>query len=550
MYIMAVRTGGFRLDRRLFLGTSAAAAVGTLLDGGWARAEAQRVRGLAPSPIVETAHGRILGYVEDGVYAFRGVPYGADTSGVNRFMPPRAPEAWTGVRETVDLGLRAPQPQDWRIPEFSVNDRAEPAGEDCLRVNVWSGGLGDNGRRPVMVWLHGGGFSAGSAGFEQYDGANLARKHDVVVVGVNHRLNGFGFTYLAEIGGEKYRDSGSVGMLDVVAVLEWVRDIVERFGGDPANVTAFGQSGGGGKVSTLYGMPAAQGLFHRGIAMSGSRVRSTEPDAATATARRIMERLNVSTADELQQVEWRALRAAIQGAGGYGPVVDGGALPAHPFDPEASALSASVPMMIGSTETETTWDTGQLYDNLTDGELLADVSRELRATQARAVEVIALYKANRPEASNLDLWLILESDAAGFRTGTDTQATRKARQGAADVYRYYFQWYSPAREGQLRSMHTMDIPFVFENVEVAAPLLGTGADLQPLADEMSASWVAFARTGNPNNSLIPAWRPFMEGGKATMVFSAKTHAMDDPYGAEKAAIAAARGTAEQDSNND
>ncbi len=541
-------TQNFRPGRRTFLGTSAMAAAATLLDGVWAKA--QVVRGRAPSPVVETAHGRVRGYLADGVYGFRGIPYGADTSGPNRFMPPRPPEAWTSVRDTVELGLRAPQPQDWRIPEFSVNDRAEPAGEDCLRINVWTPGLGDAGRRPVMVWLHGGGFSAGSAGFEQYDGANLARKHDVVVVGVNHRLNGFGFMYLAEIGGERYRDSGNVGMLDVVAVLEWIRDNIDRFGGNPGTVTVFGQSGGGGKVSTLYGMPMAQGLFHRGIAMSGSRVRSTMPDNATAAARRVMERLGVMSVDALQQVEWRALRDAIQAAGGgWGPVVDDSVLPAHPFDPEASLLSASVPLMIGSTETETTWSTGQLYDNLSDAELLADVRRVLQTTESQAAEVVALYRRNRPEASNLDLWLILESDSAGFRTGTDTQAVRKARQGTANVYRYYFQWYSPVRDGQLRSMHTMDIPFVFENVEIASTLLGTGPDLQPLADQMSASWVSFARTGNPNNPLIPEWRPFTEDVKATMVFNTETRAVDDPYGAEKAAIAAARGAAEQDANN-
>lgn len=166
---MATKTGSCTLGRRSFLGASTMAAAAALLDGSWAKAEAQRVRGLAPSPAVETAYGRIRGYMDDGVYGFRGVAYGADTSGANRFLPPQPPEAWTGVRDTVELGLRAPQPQDWRIPEFSVNDRAEPAGEDCLRINVWSQGRGDNGRRPVMVWLHGGGFSAGSAGFEQYD---------------------------------------------------------------------------------------------------------------------------------------------------------------------------------------------------------------------------------------------------------------------------------------------------------------------------------------------------------------------------------------------
>ena len=533
-------TEPFALGRRSFFGTSTLVAAGALLDGTWNRAEAQRVRGLAPSPVVETAYGRIRGYADSDVYGFRGVPYGADTSGANRFMPPQRPEAWTGVRDTVELGLRAPQPQDYRVPEFSVMDRCEPAGEDCLRINVWTPGLGDGGRRPVMMWLHGGGFNAGSAGFTCYDGANLARKHDVVVVGVNHRLNGFGFLYLWEIGDERFRDSGNAGMLDVVAVLEWIHDNIERFGGDPANVTAFGQSGGGGKVSTLYGMPAAQGLFHRGIAMSGSRVRSTVTDQATATARRVMERLNVTTAEALQQVEWRALRAAIQGAGGFGPVVDGGALPAHPFDPAASELSRNVPMMVGSTETETTWDTSQLYDHLTDAELRADVASELRTTEDEAARIITLYREHRPQASNLDLWLILETDAAGYRTGTDTQAIRKVQQGGAPVYRYYFQKYSSVRGGQLRSMHTMDIAFVFENVEVATPLLSAEPEVQQLADQMSASWVAFARTGDPNNSLIPTWNPFDERAKATMVFNTDTRQVNDPYGAEKAAIAAAR----------
>jgi para-nitrobenzyl esterase len=242
---MMAKATGFRLGRRTFLGASAMAAAGTLLDGAWRQAAGQ-VRGVAPSPVAETAYGRLRGYTVGGVHAFLGVPYGADTAGANRFMPPQRPAAWTGVRDAVALGLRAPQPQDWRIPEFSVNDRAEPAGEDCLRINIWTPGLDDNARRPVMVWLHGGGFSAGSGGFEQYDGANLARKHDVVVVTANHRLNGFGFMYLADIGGARFADSGNVGMLDVVAVLEWVRDHADRFGGDAGNVTVFGQSGGGG----------------------------------------------------------------------------------------------------------------------------------------------------------------------------------------------------------------------------------------------------------------------------------------------------------------
>jgi para-nitrobenzyl esterase len=331
-----------------------------------------------------------------------------------------------------------------------------------------------------------------------------------------------------------------------------VRDNIERFGGDPTRVTAFGQSGGGGKVSTLYGMPAAKGLFHRGIAMSGSQVRSNTTDRATQTARNLMRKLNVTTADQLQQVDWRALRAAIPGTGGYGPVVDGGALPAHIFDPTASAISANVPMMIGSTETEVTWNTNQHYDHLTDAQLREDVMETLRTDAAGADQAIAVYKKNHPRASNLDVFLILATDGSNFRTGTDTQADRKAAAGGAPVYKYYFEWYSPVRNGELRSMHTMDIAFAFENVNVATTLLGSAPDVQRLADRMSAAWVTFAREGNPNNSLIPEWPTFTAAQKATMVWNDDTRVVNDPRGDEKAVVAAVRDRARRgaaDSSN-
>ena len=530
----------FAVGRRFFLGSSALAAAGLLIDGKWTAARAQAVRGLSPSPSVETTAGRIRGYERDGVYGFRGVPYGASTAGANRFMPPKPATPWTGVRDTVELGTRSPQTEAHLVPEFGVMDRFEPAGEDCLVVNVWSQGLGDNRRRPVMVWLHGGGFSGGSNGFLCYDGANLARKHDVVVVGVNHRLNGFGFLYLAELGGARYKDSGNVGMLDVVAALGWVHDNIERFGGDPTRVTVFGQSGGGSKVSTLYGMPAAKGLFHRGIAMSGSQVRSTQADRATQTARNVLEKMNLGAnqVDQLQQVSWRTLRDVFgQGVGGFGPVVDGGALPAHVFDPAASELSANVPLMIGSTETEVTWNTNQHYDHLTDAELREDLMHALRTDAAGADQVIAAYKKARPRATNLDIFLLADTDSSNFRLGTDLEAERKAAQNRAPVYKYYFQFYSPVRNGELRSMHTMDIPFGFENVEAARTLLGTGPDLQRLADRMSAAWTSFAATGDPNNSLIPEWPKFDMAQKATMVWNINTRVENNPHGELKALVA-------------
>jgi para-nitrobenzyl esterase len=530
------------MNRRSFLGSTSAVAAGLLL-GDPLRARAQG-SATGTAPVVETTLGRVRGYMDGRVHAFRGVPYAASTAGANRFLPPRPREPWAGVRDAIDLGLRAPQLNGPRVPEWFVMDRFEPMGEDCLVVNVWTPALRDNGRRPVMVWLHGGGFTGGSNGFSAYDGANLARTHDVVVVGVNHRLNAFGFLYLAQLGGEQWRDTGNVGMLDVVAALAWVRDNAAQFGGDPSRVTVFGQSGGGSKTSTLYGMPAARGLFHRGIVMSGNQVRSSTPEQATRTADAFIRRLNVrpDDLDEIQRMPMRRIREALNGAGGgWGPVMDTPSLPAHVFEPQASALSAGVPMMIGSTETETTWNEQFIYDPLTDEELREDVMRALRTDRAGADQVVALYRSKRPGASNLDLYLLVESDASGFRTGTDTQADRKASTpGQAAVYKYYFQWYSPVRGGQLRSMHTMDVPFAFQNHAIAQAELGTGPELQPFADRMSGAWAAFAASGNPNHRGIPAWPAYDTHARATMVMNNEWRVVEDPYGAEKAAIAAVR----------
>ena len=525
------------MDRRSFMGVTSAAAAGLLLKPAGALAQNS-------APIAETTLGRVRGYMENGIRSFRGVPYAASTAGANRFMPPRKREPWTGVRDAIELGLRAPQLNGPRVPEWFVMDRFEPMGEDCLVVNVWTPALNDNARRPVMVWLHGGGFTGGSNGFTAYDGANLARTHDVVVVGVNHRLNVFGFLYLAQLGGEKWADTGNVGMLDVVAALEWVRDNAVQFGGDPSRVTVFGQSGGGSKTSTLYGMPAARGLFHRGIVMSGNQVRSNTPDQATRNAEAFLKRLDLSRAnlDEIQRIPMRRIREALNGGGGgWGPVMGTPSLPEHIFDPRASALAAGVPMMIGSTETETTWNENFIYDPLTDEELREDVMRNLRTDAAGADQVIALYRQKRPRATNLDLYLLIESDNSGFRTGTDTQADRKASTpGQAPVYKYYFQWYSPVRGGQLRSMHTMDVPFAFQNHKIAHTELGTGPELQPFADRMSGAWAAFAATGSPNHRGIPNWPVYETTTRATMVMNNEWKVVNNPYGEEKAAIAAVR----------
>jgi para-nitrobenzyl esterase len=446
------------------------------------------------------------------------------------------------VRDCNDLGPRAPQLSNPRVPEWFVMDRGEPQSEDCLVLNVFAPDLTDGRKRPVMVWLHGGGFIGGSAGFTVYEGQNLVGMRDVVLVHLNHRLNLFGFLHLGDSGGERDAD-GNAGMLDIVAALRWVRDNITNFGGDPSNVTVFGQSGGGSKVSTLMGMPAAKGLFHRAIAMSGSQVRSLTRDQAAATTERVLAVLGLdkSRVQDLHTLPMRRLRDVLTTPGlTFGPVVDGRTLPSHVFDPVASALSADVPLLIGSTETEVTWNEAQIYDPLSDAELREDVMRVLRTNASGADRAIAVYRSHRPKASNLDLYLILASDASTFRTGTDTQAEMKAAQRGAAVYKYYFRWYSPVRGGALRAMHTMDIPFVFENYELASMEVGSGPELKPLGDRMAGAWVAFARTGNPSHGLIPAWPPYETATRATMVINDDWRVTNDPYAAEKAVIAAIR----------
>jgi para-nitrobenzyl esterase len=533
------------MKRRSFLHASSIAAAGTILRPSLSVAQSTRAGG--PTNIVETPSGRVRGRFFQGVNSFLGIPYGASTAGANRFLPPRAPQPWTGVRDFNAIGPRAPQLANPRVPEWFVFERSEPQDEDCLVLNVYTPSLTDGRRRPVMVWLHGGGFVAGSSGFTVYDGHNLVNMRDVVLVHLNHRLNLFGFLYLGDLGGERYAD-GNAGMLDIVAALEWIRDNIARFGGDPGNVTVFGQSGGGSKVSTLLGMPAAKGLFHRAIAMSGTQVRSIPREQATATATRVLAALDISKdrLDGLQTVPMRRLRDLLNGAGGqgfnWGPVVDGRTLPAHPFDPAASPHGADVPLLIGSTETEVTWNESQIYDPLSDAELREDVAKALRCDGAGAERVVAAYRKGRPKASNLDLFLSIATDASNFRTGTDTQADRKAAQRRAPVYKYYFQWYSPVRGGVLRAMHTMDIPFVFENWESAAPLVGNGPELKPLGDRMASAWVAFATTGSPASPLVPKWPAYDTSTRATMVINDEWSVVNDPYGEEKKVVAAVMGS--------
>ena len=544
------------MNRRAFIGTTTVAAAGALLLD-WRDVWAQRGKGV-PGATVETTAGKVRGLVIEKIQAFKGVPYGASTAGARRFLPPVKVQPWPGVRDAFEIGLRSPLIDSVLVPEWTPLNLREPMGEDCLNLNLWTPGATRVDKRPVMVWLHGGGYSAGSPNMIPYDGANLARKHDVVVVGLTHRLNVFGFAYLAELGGEKYADASNAGMKDIIAGLEWIRDNVASFGGDPGNVTIFGQSGGAGKVSTLLGMPAAQGLFHRAIAQSGSAVTSMPASAATESAEALMSRLGLkrNQVDDLQRLPMQQLLDAIpapnrggerggRGRGGPGagfnaaPVVDGKSLPRNVFDPTATDISANVPLLIGSTETEVTWNVNTDYTPPVDDAALRErIRKTLRSADDAQIDgVIAIYRKDRPKASNLDLALILETDASPFRSGTDTQAERKAALGRAPVYVYRFQWYSPVSGGRLRAMHCMDIPFVFENVDISQSVVGDGPDRSALADKMSSAWVAFARNGNPNHKGLPKWDPFTSDRRATMIFNTECRAVNDPYREERLAVA-------------
>jgi para-nitrobenzyl esterase len=533
------------MDRRSFVRSGI--GIGALAAGGLMRSRLAMALGdETPGSTVPTTLGKVRGVTQGGVQAFRGVPYAASTGGANRFMPPAKREPWTNVRDCVDLGLRAPQrASDFhgQVPKiFEVMCPDEPMGEDCLMLNVWTPGTTAGRKRPIMVWLHGGGFTSGSGGFLCYNGQELARKHDAVVVTVNHRLTVFGYLYFAGIGGEKFAESSNVGMLDIVAALEWVRDNAPAFGGDGSNVTIFGQSGGAGKVSALMAMPSAKGLFHRAIIESGADVKGVPAEAANKSAELYLSRLNLKAdqMDRLQELSMEQLLAAIPPGGGPGtpglalaPVVDGRTLPAGPFDPTAPEMSADVPVLIGTTETEVTFFPNQVLDPIDDAALHARVKQTLaRASDAQVDQVIAAYRAGRPGVGNTDLYLALASDAT-FRAGVVTEADRKAAQGKGAVYQYYFTWRSPAEGGRYRSMHTMEIPFVFDNVDMAPSMTGTGPERQALADKVSGAWVAFARSGDPNHKGLPMWAPYDTSKRAVMILDNECKLVNDPHGEEQ-----------------
>jgi para-nitrobenzyl esterase len=543
--------GAASLAGGVLLPTTLVAKTKPALNGG-----ATVVSAGSGKAVVETTAGKVSGYVRNGIFTYKGIPYAAPVGGVARFLPPQKAKPWASVRSSMQYGQVSPQVArtGWANDEeawlFSWDDGIP--GEDCLRVNVWTPGINDNKKRPVMVWLHGGGFQAGSGQeLPSYDGENLAKRGDVVVVSLNHRLGVLGYLNLAEIGGAKYASAANVGNLDLVAALEWVRDNIANFGGDPSNVTIFGQSGGGGKVSSLLAMPGAKGLFHKAIVQSGSGLRMVRPETSAKVAAAVLAELGLSASqlDQLHTLPVQTLIAAgvaamrkVAPAGGparvynrradrngWGPTVDGKILPQHPFDPAAPPISANIPMLIGTTLNEFT---NGINNPNVDAMTEAELAERVKAMYGdRSGQIIAAYRQAHPKAKPFDLFSFIST--VSTRQNAVVQAELKAAQNAAPGYLYLFTWQTPVLGGRPKAFHCAELAFVFDNIDRCANMTGGGPEARALAAKMSEAWIAFARKGDPNHSGLPKWPTFTADKGATMIFDNKCEVKNNPDGLER-----------------
>jgi para-nitrobenzyl esterase len=485
--------------------------------------------------VVQTNSGKVRGYIHKGTYTYKGIPYAK----AKRFEAPQKPDSWEGIRSSMTYGpvapLLTPTTQVADESEFLFHHDWGYTNEDCLRLNIWSPGVNDGKKRPVMFWIHGGGYTAGSSQeLPSYDGESISKKGDVVLVSINHRLNILGFLDLSEYGG-KYKLSANASFLDLIASLQWVRDNISNFGGDPNNVTIFGQSGGGGKVSTLMSSPMAKGLFHKAIVQSGVWSDFQDNAISKRIGSAVLNELGLipSRVDSIQKIPYDKLVAAgnkaLQkvreqlasegkpvGPGlrfGWGPTLDGEFLPYNMSDPKALALSAGIPLMLGSTKNE-------FMQSLRNPELrkaTEDQVREHLKRQWGDKTDAYIAAAKRAYTNNTRPNDLVDIDGF-FRRGMVAQANVKSSNGNAPVFMYLFAWQSPVMGGDYKATHCMDIPFTMNNIARCEEMTGGGRDAYALADKMSQAWINFARFGDPNHKGLPQWPKYNTEGGATMMF--------------------------------
>lgn len=499
--------------------------------------------------VVETTVGRLRGLRKGAIHQFKGIRYGASTEGAARFLPPQPVAAWTSIREATSYGPSAPQHHNQMPgnypgapppihPAYKWYWSEEAIGEDCLSLNVFTPSVNDTAKRPVMVWLHGGAFANGAGTARGFEGTNLARDGDVVVVTVNHRLNIFGHLFLTPFGAP-FADAANNGLLDLIAALAWVRDNVESFGGDPDNVTIFGESGGGAKVAYLMAMPAAKGLFHKAVIQSAG-FRAMDPNGAERATAKVLKDLAIdkTSLHRLTDVPMDKLLAAMSavtasenGNDYFRPATDNRSLFERPFHDKAPDVSAHIPLLMGTCEAEATFamTTDMRLFSLPRDQLVTETGKAMGLDAKAAEQLFSAHEAADPSAKPIETFTNIRSDIQ-FRMGTIHAAECKAKQSGAPLYKYLFTWKSPAFGGVLGASHTLEIPFVFGNVDLTPEIVGNAPDRHEVSKQAMAYWVNFARTGNPNGGSLPHWPAYSLDTRETMLIDRVCRAVADPRG--------------------